>query len=97
MRKKAAAFLLSATICMILAVPAWAEGDYNMHQQMNNVGQNNTVTEDVRDLRHDLKRDTIRTNSFDDTGVHRTNWGFLGLFGLLGLAGLMNRNRDPRR
>lgn len=103
MRRKAVVLLLSASICLTLAVPAWAEGDYNMHHQMNGVNQTNdvnqshTVTENVRDLKHDLKRDTIRTNSFDDTGVNRTNWGFLGLFGLLGLAGLMKRSRDPRR
>ncbi|MEC0369288.1 WGxxGxxG family protein [Paenibacillus chibensis] len=99
MRRQAAALLLSASICLILAAPAMAEGTNDgMQHPMNEVHQTGTtINENVRDLKHDVKRDTIRTNSFDDTGIHRTNWGWLGLIGLVGLAGLMNRNREPRR
>ncbi|MGN7355950.1 WGxxGxxG family protein [Paenibacillus sp. SAF-054] len=99
MRKKAAILLLSVSICLFLAAPASAEGNNgNMNHQMNDMHQTGTtVNNGARDLQHDLKRDTIRTNSLDDTGVHKTDWGWLGLFGLLGLAGLMNRNRESRR
>ncbi len=99
MRKKAATLLLSVSICLFLAAPASAEGNSgNINHQMNDMHQTGTtVNNGPRDLQHDLKRDTIRTNSLDDTGVHKTDWGWLGLFGLLGLAGLMNRNRESRR
>jgi hypothetical protein len=109
-KKLVASVVLTASLSLMLLVPAdahgTATGPYSTYDARTGYGANGTVNGTTGTFRTNGTATAPGMTTFDTTRANNVrtraaagadndiDWGWLGLLGLIGLAGLRGRNRE---
>lgn len=91
MKKGLAGFLAAALLSLMLAVPAFAQGEADTTTGGTAVNNGTANTQGT------YQGGTGTTGMFGTADNGGTDWGWLGLLGVIGLAGLFGGNRNRQR
>jgi MYXO-CTERM domain-containing protein len=90
MKKGLSGLLAASLLCLLLAVPAFAQGEADTTTDGTAANNGTAHTQNAR-------QGGGISGMFGTTDNGGTDWGWLGLLGLIGLAGLFGGNRNRQR